>query len=539
VRFALESIPNETLDAVRAKERALGRLNSRETALSRWKLVANVWCSAWFSVNGRSVPASAFSTLADRIVAGAGGPPDTFTAECLRLADEVAAARRFFHWELECPEVFFDPDGTRPVAPGFDAVLGNPPWDMVRADAGSREVRRGTRSDVDQMLAFTRRAGVYTARSSGHPNLYQLFTERAMALVRPAGRIGLVLPSGLAIDHGSAQLRQRLLSECDVDTLVGFDNRAGLFPIHRSVRFLLLTATAGSPTRSIACRLGERDPSRLESLADNLREESAFFSVRLTPGLIQRLSGDSLVIPELRTTRDLAIAERAATLFPPLGSEQGWGARFGRELNATDDRGQFSGPGEGLPIVEGKHISPFRVHVESARQSISTRRARRLLDPARFERPRLGYRDVAGSTNRLTLIAAVLPSGCVSTHTIFCLRTPLPPVSQHFLCGLFNSFVVNYLVRMRVSTHVTTATVERLPIPGFEESPRRSRRIAALARRLVRRDDTTAFARLQVLVAELYRLSCSEFAHVLDTFPLIPKKERDGILQMYVGPESR
>ena len=72
---------------------------------------------------------------------------------------------------------------------------------------------------------------------------------------------------------------------------------------------------------------------------------------------------------------------------------------------------------------------------------------------------------MASATNRLTLIAAILPAGSVSTHTLFCLRTPLPLPSQHFLCGLFNSLVVNYLVRLRVTTHVTTTIVERLPVP--------------------------------------------------------------------------
>jgi hypothetical protein len=67
----------------------------------------------------------------------------------------------------------------------------------------------------------------------------------------------------------------------------------------------------------------------------------------------------------------------------------------------------------------------------------------------------------------------VLPGGCVSTHTVFCLRTPLPSRDQYFLCGLFNSLVVNYLVRLRVTTHVTTATVEQLPIPPLR--PRRQR----------------------------------------------------------------
>ena len=69
----------------------------------------------------------------------------------------------------------------------------------------------------------------------------------------------------------------------------------------------------------------------------------------------------------------------------------------------------------------------------------------------------------------------MLPAGCVSTHTVFCLRTPLPLARQHFLCGLFNSFVVNYLVRLRVTTHVTTATVERLPIPTADARRRRAR----------------------------------------------------------------
>ena len=134
-------------------------------------------------------------------------------------------------------------------------------------------------------------------------------------------------------------------------------------------------------------------------------------------------------------------------------------------------------------------------------------KARRLLDPSRYERPRLAYRDVASATNRLTLIAAVLPAGCVSTHTLFCLRTPLPLAAQHFLCGLFNSFVVNYLVRMRVTTHVTTATVERLPIPPPGYSPSAEREIAALARLLSRRRRSRAWTRLQALAAQLYQLT--------------------------------
>jgi hypothetical protein len=542
VRFSLEAIPNETLEHVRAKEFALAQLNRRDTGLSRWKRVASVWCACWFSETGAVVPPSTFGALSDVVLSGSGALPNALAERYLRVADDIARQRRFFHWELEFPEAFFHADGSRLDRDGFDAIIGNPPWDMIRADTGPAEARIRSRAGHASVVRFTRDAGVYTTPTTGHANRYQLFAERALALTRRGGRIGLVLPSGLATDHGSAALRRRLLSECDVDTLVGFDNQRGVFPIHRSVRFLLVTATKGLPTGVISCRLGEREPAALETAGDEPAAASSWFPVRLTPQLIHRLSGPDLAIPDLRSATDVTIAERAAALFPPLGSDRSWSARFGRELNATDDRARFGKPGAGLPVVEGKHVEPFCVRLQSANHSISRANARALLDPPRHERPRLAYRDVASATNRLTLIAAILPADCVSTHTLFCLRTALPLVAQHFLCGVFNSFVVNYLVRTRVTTHVTTATIEQLPIPSRDHSPRAFRTIAALARCLTSpagRHGTAQFARLQALVAELYQLTPAEFAHVLATFPLVGKEERDLAYQTYVATKAQ
>jgi hypothetical protein len=349
----------------------------------------------------------------------------------------------------------------------------------------------------------------------------------------------MVLPSGLATDEGSAALRRHVFAQCDVDALVGFDNRQGVFPIHRGVRFLLLTAARGAPTRTIACRLGEHNPSSLEAISDETASSSSGFPVRLTPALLRRLSGDGLAIPDLRGPVDVAILERAAALFPPLGSHDGWNARFGRELNATDDREHFGPPGRGLPVVEGKQIDPFRVDLRSARFGLAPAAAKRLLQSARYSQRRLAYRDVASATNRLTLIAAILPAGCVSTHTVFCLRTALSRLEQECLCGLFNSFVLNYFVRLRVTTHVTTAVVERLPVPARNTPTRALRDIAALARILGRRHDADAFACLQALVASLYQFGAPEFEHVLDTFPLVPQATRDAALRALVrGPMS-
>ena len=535
VRYNLETAPNDSAEQVRAKERALAALSRRDTLLSKWKRIADVWCAPWFADPERAFPSAAFGALSDAILNGSGALSAQTSDRYLRSAGAIAESRRLFHWELEFPEVFFDVNGTRLPNAGFDAVIGNPPWDMIRADWGSADDRQRARDDVGRLLRFTRDGGVYAAQSTGHANRYQLFLERSIALAKHGGRVGLVLPSGLATDHGSASLRRRLFADCAVDAIVGFDNQRGIFPIHRGLRFLLVTATKGSPTVNIACKFGERDPSSLEGIGEEPAGQCAWFPVRLSPDLLRRVSGADLAIPEIRTAVDLAVVERAAALFAPLGSPGSWSARFGRELNATDDRAHFRPLGAGLVVVEGKHIEPFRVNLHSARYSISSRAAVRLVDSGRFGTPRLAYRDVASATNRLTLIAAVLPAGCVSTHTLSCLRTPLPRRAQDFLCGLFNSLVVNYLVRLRVTTHVTTGVVERLPGPSEHHAPGVVREIAALARLLSRRSDVEMWARLQAIVAGLYQLSAAELDHVLDTFPLIPANERAVVRQVFAS----
>ncbi|MEM4501766.1 MAG: hypothetical protein QW512_06520, partial [Thermofilaceae archaeon] len=45
---------------------------------------------------------------------------------------QIGEANHAFSWELAFPDVFFEPDGTPKENAGFDAVLGNPPWDKVK-----------------------------------------------------------------------------------------------------------------------------------------------------------------------------------------------------------------------------------------------------------------------------------------------------------------------------------------------------------------------------------------------------------------------
>ena len=528
-RFSLALDPNDTAAQIHAKERAMAALSKPGSPLSTWTRIADLWCSAWLA--SPPVPANAFAALSDTLLNGRSSLPATVMKDLLDRADAARATQQFFHWELEFPEVFFDHDGGRKPDAGFDAVLGNPPWDMVRADGiGDRSQAR---SEASALVRFARDSGVYETRSDGHVNRYQLFAERSMALCKPGGRIGLVLPSGVIADASSAGLRRLMFSRCAVERIVGFDNRAGTFPIHRSVKFVLLSAVSGARTREIACRFGEVDPSSLDqATADDGRPDAGWFTTRLTSDLLERVSGDDLSIPDVRSPLDLAILERASALFAPLGSRDGWGAQFGRELNATDDRPWLRTDGTGLPVLEGKLIEPFRAAPERARWWIAPDAADRLLG-RRHHKSRLAYRDVASPTNRVTLIAALLPPHTPSTHTLFCLKTRHVLSAQWLLCALFNSLVVNFLVRMRVSTHVTTTIVERLPIPRDEQVGGWVSELVSAAERLARGPDAGVFAQLNARVAQIYQLRESEFAHVLTTFPLIDCAERNMMLAAF------
>src|SRR5207249_952779 len=128
---------------VRAKERALAELNGEDAAIARWKRVADLWCARWFGGDDAAPPAL-FTDLAEAILTGRSVIAANVRDRFLRQTARVSAERRFFHWELEFPEVFFDAAGTQRADAGFDAVLGNPPWDMVRGDAAEarEEARR-------------------------------------------------------------------------------------------------------------------------------------------------------------------------------------------------------------------------------------------------------------------------------------------------------------------------------------------------------------------------------------------------------------
>jgi hypothetical protein len=531
-RASLALTPSDSLGAVKDKERALAMLAAPGNVLTRWSMAADAWCAATLSTG----PAPSNGLTAECIAAATNRLTVLPAAQLQRALDAAGTLARHhgtFHWELAFPEVFFDADGRIKPDAGFDAVLGNPPWDMLRADTGTADERRDARESTAAVMRFTRASGVYRMSSSGHANRYQLFLERALQLARPGGRIGLVLPSGIATDHGSATLRQHLLDRTSIDTWVGFDNRRRIFPIHRSVRFVVLSTTNAGHTDVLTVRSGLVDTAALD-------HDSSGGTLSLSRRRLEAWSPGLLAIPELRDASAHGLLCRVVDRVPALGSDRGWHVHFGRELNATDDRAHFvqrdSDSTALLSIVEGKHLAPFQVDLDRSAMAIPRAAATALLGANPFDHPRLAYRDVASATNKLTLIAAILPSGAVSTHTVFVAKTRLDDHSRWCLLGLLNSLVANYLVRLQVTTHVTASLMARLPVPRPDASSPAYASLASLARRLAATgidDGVDDYARLNAIAAALYGVTVDEFEHVVATFPLISTQVRATCLVAY------
>ncbi len=262
---------------------------------------------------------------------------------------------------------------------------------------------------------------------------------------------------------------------------------------------------------SIACRTRAVDPS----------------AVLVPRTLLERAGGPGLAVPDVRCREDVEILSHVAFTVPALGDAGGWNLRFGRELNATEDRHHFvrATIGGALPVVEGKQIAPFVVDVErsrfgipratgshAARSRANVRQAAPCLPRRRrLDEPPHAHRGDRSCRNRDDPHALLFEGR--SRHG----RASVPVRHvQQFRGQLSRSLPRRHPCdhghREQASDAAAWQTLASVRGDHVESSPASSR-IPAIA---------LAHARLQGAAAHAYGLSAAQFARVLETFPLDP-----------------
>ncbi len=229
-------------------------------------------------------------------------------AGLLERAHTLMAEERFLNWQAAFPGVWTNLKNVEPDG-GFDAVIGNPPWDRIKLQqvewfaarrpeialaqraADRKRMITALETDGDPLshdfakaseraAAATRMArtcGDYPLLSRGDVNLYSLFVERAMTLVKPTGMVGLLVPSGIASDKTAAVFFQGVATKGRLRALYDFENRRTRFnappffpDVDSRFKFCAIVASPTAISEPAHCAFFLQDVSELKDLGSGL-----------------------------------------------------------------------------------------------------------------------------------------------------------------------------------------------------------------------------------------------------------------------------
>jgi len=380
---AIEALPSDTPSQVAELTARYQRLQE-SGELEKARLAADAWCAAFVAIKAPAYPA-----IRDATVRMLVENPDGVPAPVLTEIADLARQYGFLHWHLAFPQVLQVDLASAThtgCTGGFDLITGNPPWDSMGTDqreffaAFDPTIASMSNEEQDQTIEiliadpaieqlwsrhrretfasthFCKTSGVFTLFAKGNLakgdfNTYRLFVEQALRQTRPGGYVGQIVQSSLLGGANATAIRKYLLNECDVDTILAFDNtRRSWFDVGLKF-FAAYTARVGGTTVTYQASFGILTEAGLTAAKRHvLRAED----VRLQ-------SPETYAIPELADDEELAISRKMFQTFPRFGDEiDGLPMRsYSQEFNLTSKNALLNRSGSGVPAYEGKMIDAF------------------------------------------------------------------------------------------------------------------------------------------------------------------------------------
>ena len=504
----------------------------------------------WLGIRKREVKAAFFKWLdgvfGDQIEIAQGEQPDSSDADLTLLKDALGlvAGERFLNWQVAFPGVWSDWEAPE-LTGGFDAVIGNPPWDRMKLQqvewfASRRpEIAMAPRAaDRKRMIAELQKAkdplagdfrlaseragaGARVARTSGdYPllargdlNLYSLFVERAMTLVKPDGMVGLLVPSGIASDKMAAPFFKSVATEGRLKALYDFENKKVFFPdVHASFKFCVFVASPRRLPEPAQCACYLHAVSEVEDPERCFPLSAADFA---------RVNPNTGTAPIFRSRRDAelttAIYDRLPVLVDRSSGEEvkAWPVKYSTMFHMTNHSSLFrtrseleekegawpvggnrfqSPSGEWVPLYEGKMvqafdhraasivINPKNLHRPAQPKPTAPEQHR---DPSWLPDPRywvsasecgwsthsgwvVGFKEITAPTNVRTFIAALLPAVGFG-NKVPVLKPETQDRREWLLVANLNAMVFDFATRQKVQGQTLNLFIlEQLPVvpPG-------------------------------------------------------------------------
>ena len=513
-----------------------------------------------------SRPNEAYSLLSqgpDAVGDGETGGDDTSWSGFKELwsdARSVADREGFLHWEAAFPGVWQRWQEEQPVG-GFDAVIGNPPWDRIKLQevewfstrspelalaptaaarkTGIQQLRDkgapladefdAAKERADKLGELIRASGNYPLLGGGDINLYSLFVERAMGLIKPDGFVGLLTPSGIYADKTAANFFKSVSTSGRVAGLFDFENRrpgSGLTHFFPDVdsRFKFCALIFGGAER----RFDETECAFFLHDIETISDPNRCFA--LASSDFARVNPNTGTAPIFRTRRDAEITRRIYERHPVLvdrsqGEERkAWPVRYHTMFHMTNDSHLFRTavqldsagfyPVQGnrwrrgdelyLPLYQGRMIHQFDHRANSVvinpENTHNPYLSEEVTDeqhadpiflpqsqywiPASQVAPvipdgrgyAIGFRDIARPTDARTAIVALVPwAGYGNTVPLLiggeeALSAELAATAAANL----NCLCLDFIVRQKAQgTHLNWYIVEQLPVVADGDYDRR------------------------------------------------------------------
>lgn len=141
------------------------------------------------------------------------------TQDWFRTAQKMADDEKFFHWTLEFPVAFYDQNGVKKENPGFDAVIGNPPYVVYVEEQEGRDSDFRIYEEVSpQKLEYLR--GTYPNSTEYAPNLFAVMTELSLEITRTGGQFGFIYPSSILYYYHFQELRNFISNQKTIRTIL-------------------------------------------------------------------------------------------------------------------------------------------------------------------------------------------------------------------------------------------------------------------------------------------------------------------------------